>query len=92
MKIEFNVGDKVLLYRSRLRFFAGKLLSNWEGPSLLSKKFIDLVPSKLIHWTEIKLILQKTVNKSRKNWSKKLNDDLWAYRTAFKNPMGMSPY
>ena len=41
---------------------------------------------------EIKLILQKTVNKSRKNWSKKLNDALWAYRTAFKNPMGMSPY
>ena len=41
---------------------------------------------------EIKLILQKTVNKSRKNWSKKLNDALLAYRTAYKNPMGMSPY
>ena len=41
---------------------------------------------------EIKLILQKTVNRSRKNWSKKLDDALWAYRTAYKNPMGMSPY
>ena len=41
---------------------------------------------------EIKLILQKTVNKSRKNWSKKLSDALWAYRTAYKNHMGMSPY
>ena len=41
---------------------------------------------------EIKLILQKTVNKSRKNWSRKLSDALWAYRTAYKNPMGMSPY
>ena len=41
---------------------------------------------------EIKLILQKTVNKSRKNWAKKLNDALWAYRTPYKNPMGMSPY
>ena len=38
------------------------------------------------------LILQKTVNRSRKNWSKKLDDALWAYRTAYKNPMGMSPY
>ena len=41
---------------------------------------------------EIKLILQNTVNRSRKNWSKKLDDALWAYRTAYKNPMGMSPY
>ena len=36
--------------------------------------------------------MQKTVNRSRKNWSKKLDDALWAYRTAYKNPMGMSPY
>ena len=28
---------------------------------------------------EINLILQKTVNISRKNWSKKLDDALWAY-------------
>ena len=41
---------------------------------------------------ELKLILQNTVNRSRKNWSKKLDDALWAYRTAYKNPMGMSPY
>ena len=41
---------------------------------------------------EIKLTLQKTVNISRKNLSKKLDDALWAYRTAYKNPMGMSLY
>src|ERR1041384_8606530 len=34
---------------------------------------------------EIQLILQKTVNSSRKDWSKKLGDALWAYRTAYKN-------
>ena len=39
---------------------------------------------------EIKSILQKTINKSRKNWASKLNDSLWAYRTTYKNPMGMS--
>ena len=38
------------------------------------------------------MILKKAVHRSRKNWSKKLDDALWAYRTAYKNPMGMSPY
>ena len=41
---------------------------------------------------EIKLILQKTVNRSRKNRSKKLDDTLWADRTIYENSMGMSPY
>ena len=40
---------------------------------------------------EIKLILEKIVNRSWKNWSKKLDDALWAYRTAYENPMTMSP-
>ena len=31
-KREFNVGDYLLLYNSRLIFFAGKLLSKWERP------------------------------------------------------------
>jgi hypothetical protein len=35
LKREFHVGEKVLLYRSRLRFFAGKLLSKCEGPFVI---------------------------------------------------------
>jgi hypothetical protein len=35
LKREFQVGEKVLLYKSRLRFFAGKLLSKWEGPYVI---------------------------------------------------------
>ncbi|CAM8978581.1 unnamed protein product [Rhodiola kirilowii] len=41
---------------------------------------------------EITSILGKTVSSHRKDWASKLDDALWAYRTAYKTPIGMSPF
>nr|XP_016462651.1 PREDICTED: uncharacterized protein LOC107785793 [Nicotiana tabacum] len=41
---------------------------------------------------EIKQIFEKTVSVNRKDWAAKLDDPLWAYRTAYRMPFGASSY
>ncbi|XP_010507141.1 PREDICTED: uncharacterized protein LOC104783719 [Camelina sativa] len=41
---------------------------------------------------QIKEILEKTVGVTRKDCAAKLNDALWAYRTAYKTPLGTTPF
>ncbi|CAM8917024.1 unnamed protein product [Rhodiola kirilowii] len=41
---------------------------------------------------EIKSILEKMVKPARKDWSQRLDEALWAYRTAYKTPIGTSPF
>nr|GEU64205.1 reverse transcriptase domain-containing protein [Tanacetum cinerariifolium] len=40
----------------------------------------------------LKRILERTVGENQALWSYKLDDALWAFRTAFKTPIGCTPY
>ncbi|GJX77692.1 reverse transcriptase domain-containing protein [Tanacetum coccineum] len=40
----------------------------------------------------IKHILERSVGYNLKNWSEKLDDALWAFRTAYKTPTGCTPF
>nr|GEW27390.1 reverse transcriptase domain-containing protein [Tanacetum cinerariifolium] len=40
----------------------------------------------------LKRILERAVGENHASWSDKLDDSLWAFRTAYKTPIGYTPY
>nr|GFA03142.1 reverse transcriptase domain-containing protein [Tanacetum cinerariifolium] len=40
----------------------------------------------------LKRILERTIGENRASWSDKLDDALWAFRIAYKSPVGCTPY
>nr|GEZ43515.1 reverse transcriptase domain-containing protein [Tanacetum cinerariifolium] len=40
----------------------------------------------------LKRIIERTISENRASWSDNLDDALWAFRTAYKTPIGYTPY
>nr|GFB10004.1 reverse transcriptase domain-containing protein [Tanacetum cinerariifolium] len=40
----------------------------------------------------LKRIFERTIGENRASWSDKLDDALWAFRRAYKTPIGCTPY
>nr|GEV51011.1 reverse transcriptase domain-containing protein [Tanacetum cinerariifolium] len=64
----FNIGDRVILFNSRLKIFSGKLKSRWSGPFTISHAFpygtVELSqldgPNFKVNGHRLKLILDRT--------------------------------
>nr|GEW09223.1 reverse transcriptase domain-containing protein [Tanacetum cinerariifolium] len=74
----------------------GKISQRDEMPQTLSRfvKFSMCGTSEQVEVSNrsLKCILERMVGENRASWLDKLDDDLWAFRNAFKTLIGCTPY
>ena len=80
---------KLLNVLSKHKGFIGRNMANIKGLSPLVCTYMIYLKDNDKPSREIKQILQKTINPNCKDWSLRLNDALWAYRTTYKNILDM---
>nr|GEZ34678.1 reverse transcriptase domain-containing protein [Tanacetum cinerariifolium] len=73
-----------------------KYLTGLRSTKLISMSLLSyLIPQRSkveVSNRGLKRILERTIGENRASWSDKLDDALWAFRTAYKTPIGCTPY
>ncbi|GJS77942.1 reverse transcriptase domain-containing protein [Tanacetum coccineum] len=98
----FNVGDrlsqpdgpnfKVNGHRVK-HYFGGDIPSKYGVTHRLATAYHPQTSGQVeVSNRGLKRILERTVGENRASWSDKLDDALWAFRTAFKTLIGCTPY
>nr|GEX74924.1 reverse transcriptase domain-containing protein [Tanacetum cinerariifolium] len=67
-------------------------LSRLENPHKDALENKDINENFPLETLGFKRILERTVGENCASWSEKLEDALWAFRTAYKTPIGCTPY
>ncbi|GKA79707.1 reverse transcriptase domain-containing protein [Tanacetum coccineum] len=72
--------------------FLRRLFARFRVPKALIKYHPQTNGHTKVTNKAIKRILERSVGYNLKNWSEKLDDALWAFRTAYKTPTGCTPF
>nr|GEU97431.1 hypothetical protein [Tanacetum cinerariifolium] len=93
---EINESFLLEILNLKSKFFKDVKHYFWDNPFLF-KNCADQVIRRCVSGQEAVEILKAcrygpTGGENRKSWSDKLDDALWAFRTAYKTPIGCTPY
>ncbi|GJU17122.1 reverse transcriptase domain-containing protein [Tanacetum coccineum] len=71
----------------------GKVMSKYEVTHRLATAYHPQTSGQVeVSNRGLKRILERTIGENHALWSDKLDDALWAFRIAFKTPIGCTPY
>nr|GEV44874.1 reverse transcriptase domain-containing protein [Tanacetum cinerariifolium] len=80
--------------QQRSKFFKDVKHYFWDDPYLFKMYADQVIRSGQMEVSNrgLKRILERAVGENHASWSDKLDDALWVFRTAYKTPIGCTPY